>query len=121
MLIAPTANARSEADLRALADGDGRVAEDARELVLVIVSSEEVVPFRRMAFRWKGDVTRKRFVPKREVYGREKDETPQLAESKRGAMEIESRNVVRTVKPATVSLDDSLLLITPTPPSPHVL
>jgi hypothetical protein len=46
--IAPTVDACSEADLCALAEGDG--TEDVRWPVLELVS-EEVVPFRRMAFR----------------------------------------------------------------------
>ena len=47
--ITLTAKVRSEADLRALDEGEGGLVEDVRELVVVALSEE--VPFRRMAFR----------------------------------------------------------------------
>jgi hypothetical protein len=48
--IALTVNARSEADLRTLAEAEGAVTEDVRWAVPVLVVSEEV-PFRRTALR----------------------------------------------------------------------
>ncbi len=55
--MAPTVNTRLAADLCGLVEGEGAVVGLVRWLVLVV--SEVFVPFRRMAFRWKNNVTYK--------------------------------------------------------------
>ena len=57
--MAPIENVRLEADLWTLDEGEGREVGEVRLVVVV----EEVVPFRRMAFRWKNDIIRKCLPP----------------------------------------------------------